>query len=415
MTRPNSKSRRARRDFLRALFWGAGAAGLPAWCTACAGDAAGPASAAFIPVSRFSGIGALGEPDANGIRLPPGFSSRVVAVAGEVPVAAGSTPWHVFPDGAAVFARAGGGWVYTSNSETTPQGGASSLVFDAQGRVIGCQRVLSNTRHNCAGGATPWNTWLSCEEVDDGQVWECDPHGLALAVAKPALGLFAHEAVAVQAGTRTVYLTEDAPDGRFYRFVAAAADWPGDGRAAFEQGRLQVMQVMGDPAASQTNPLAVRWIDALNPDAPQRGSRLPESTAFKGGEGIWLHRDIVYFSTKIDNRIWAYDSTAQTLEIIYDFSTATGSDRILSGVDNLTGTAAGEILVAEDEGDMQLCVVLPDRRLVPLLQVVGQDFSEITGPAFSPDGRSLYFSSQRGARNSGGSGITYEVLMPFAV
>lgn len=402
---PASNLTRSRRDFLRALFWGAGAAALPAWC----------AAGAMLPASRFDGIGPLGAPDANGIRLPAGFTSRVVAVSGEVPVRGGSTAWHVLPDGAAVFATADGGWIYTSNSEADSPGGASSLMFDAQGMVIDCRRVLNNTRHNCAGGATPWNTWLSCEEFAGGQVWECDPAGLAPAVARPALGVFAHEAVAVQARTRTVYLTEDAPDGRFYRFLASPADWPGSGRAGLERGRLQVMQVLGDPGAAEHHPLAVRWIDALNPSAPQSGNRLPDSTAFRGGEGIWLHRDIVYFSTKIDNRIWAHDSTAQTIEIIYDFDTAIGSDKILSGVDNLTGTAAGEILVAEDGGDMQLCVILPDRHLRPLLQLVGQEASEITGPAFSPDGRRLYFSSQRGARKGTGSGITYEVLMPFAV
>ena len=64
---------------------------------------------------------------------------------------------------------------------------------------------------------------------------------------------------------------------------------------------------------------------------------------------------------------------------------------------------------------MQLCVILPDRSVRPLLQVVGQDASEISGPAFSPDGRRLYFNSDRGARNGAGPGITYEVLLPFAV
>lgn len=44
-------------------------------------------------------------------------------------------------------------------------------------------------------------------------------------------------------------------------------------------------------------------------------------------------------------------------------------------------------------------------------QFVGQDNSEITGPAFSPDGTRLYFSSQRGGRLAGG--ITYEVTGPF--
>lgn len=431
----------SRREVLRALFWSAGATGLPAWLSACGGSSPGILSG----TSRFANLGPLQSPDANGIRLPAGFSSRVVAVSGEAPIAGGSTLWHVFPDGSGIFPRAGGGWIYVSNSEVPglgsltfsfPElsavpgideligvggqfvpglGGASALVFDAGGTVVDCYSILAGTTFNCAGGATPWNTWLSCEEFNDGQVWECDPYDGLAAVPKPALGIFAHEALAVDPSERTVYMTEDLPDGRFYRFVASPTDWPTGGRAQFEQGQLQVMQVLGDPDSAENNPLSVRWLDAANPGARQVDNRLSDSTGFDGGEGVWLHQGVVYFATKGDNRIWAYDTRAQTLEIIYDFATATGSDKILSGVDNLTVTAAGEILVAEDGGDMQLCVILPDRSLRPLLQVTGQDASEISGPAFSPDGRRLYFNSNRGGRIGLGPGITYEVLLPFAV
>ena len=441
-----TQPRYSRRDMLRALFWTAGASTMPAWLVAC-GDGGGGSDGGqeSAPTSRFLKLGPLGMPDANGIRLPAGFTSRVVAVSGQAPVAGSATTWHIFPDGSTVFPRAGGGWIYVSNSEVPglgsvtfsfPElsaipginvlvglagqfvpglGGASALVFDASGTVVDCYPILSGTTFNCAGGATPWNTWLSCEEFNDGRVWECDPYGVAAARAKPALGIFAHEAVAVDAAARTVYMTEDQPDGRFYRFVASASDWPGGGRAQFESGVLQVMQVVGDPDAAENNPLRVQWIDAANPASRQIDNRLPLSTPFDGGEGVWVHAGVVYFATKGDNRIWAYDTRVQTLEIIYDFATATGSDKILSGVDNLTVTAAGDILVAEDGGDMQLCVILPDRSVKPLLQVVGQDASEISGPAFSPDGRRLYFNSDRGARNGLGPGITYEVLLPFSV
>ena len=77
----------------------------------------------------------------------------------------------------------------------------------------------------------------------------------------------------------------------------------------------------------------------------------------------------------------------------------------------------GDILVAEDGGDMQMVVIDSQGNIAPLLQVTGQDESEITGPAFSPDGSCLYFSSQRGSDlfNSGkGFGITYEIRGPFA-
>lgn len=434
---------RTRREFLRDLFWSAGAAGSAAWLSACGGSSG---NSTLPPASgRFAGIGPLGAPDANGIRLPAGFSSRVVAVAGQFPAAGRNGIWHPFPDGSAVFPRPGGGWIYCSNSEVPglgsvtfafPElsglplvdeligsggqfvpglGGVSSLVFDAGGQVVDCYRVLRGTTFNCAGGATPWNTWMSCEEINDGRVWECDPYGVEDAMARPALGIFAHEALALDPSRRTVYMTEDLPDGRFYRFVCTQSDWPAGGRAHFEQGTLQVLQVLGDPDTAENHPLPVQWIDVANPAARQIDNRLPAATAFDGGEGLWVHQGIAYFSTKGDNRIWALDIAAQTLEIIYDFDTATGDNQILSGVDNLTVTATGEILVCEDGGDMQLCVILPDRRVLPLLQVTGQNASEISGPAFSPDGRRLYFNSNRGSPRGAGLGVTYEILLPFSV
>lgn len=410
--RPGIDTRlQSRRELLRRLFWSLGGVSVPAWCLGSDRAAASPA----MTTRSLANLGPLGPADENGLRLPADVRSRVVAVSGERPTPRASVPWHEQPDGAAVFASSDGGWIYASNSEAMTDGGASALRFDARGEVTGCERVLSNTRRNCAGGATPWNTWLSCEEVDDGRVWECDPEGRTDARSMPALGLFSHEAVAVQAATRTIYLTEDEPDSRFYRFVCSAEDWPSGGRAAFRQGRLQAMRVLGDPSAALKRPQPVQWVDVEHPERPQKSARLTQTSAFAGGEGLWLHGSLAYFSTKRDNRIWVHDTQAQTLEVIYDLRTASDASRILSGVDNLTGTATGEILVAEDGGDMQLCLILPDRSVRPLLQLIGQPASEITGPAFSPDGRRLYFSSQRGARRGHGAGITYELQLPFAV
>jgi len=420
----------SRREFLRSVFWSAGAAGTLG-LTACSGGSDNPPDGAR-PESRFAAIGSLQAPDENGLRLPAGFASRVVAVSGQ-PVPGTLNPWHIFPDGGATYPTADGGWVYVSNSEVPVIGGVGALKFDRNGAIVDSYRILNGTSSNCAGGRTPWGTWLSCEETDSGQVHECDPQQAGNGAARPRLGLFKHEAVAVDPAHRQLFLTEDTGDGRFYRFLPSAADWPaGAARPALQEGRLQVMRYAALPANAYPpegfdvgRPQAVVWEDVVNPDQPQAAQRQSlgtpaPGTLFKGGEGLWYFDGYVYFSTKGDNRIWCHDTTAQTLEVIYDFATAAPSNKILSGVDNLTVTQAGDVLVAEDGGDMQVCVILPDRRLLPLLQVtdaagVPDTESEITGPAFSPDGTRLYFSAQRSGRlGAQGSGITFEVTLPFS-
>ena len=103
---------------------------------------------------------------------------------------------------------------------------------------------------------------------------------------------------------------------------------------------------------------------------------------------------IVYFTTKVDNRVWAYDTAAESLRIIYDDDRF--GDPILTGVDNVIVAPGGDVMVAEDGGDMQIVAITPAGDVYPFLQVVGQIGSEIAGPAFDPSGTRLYFSSQRG-------------------
>jgi secreted PhoX family phosphatase len=87
----------------------------------------------------------------------------------------------------------------------------------------------------------------------------------------------------------------------------------------------------------------------------------------------------------------------------------------LTGVDNITGTAAGDLYVAEDGGNMEINVITSAGVVAPVVRIQGQSSSEITGPAFSPDGSRLYFSSQRGTSgaSTGANGVTYEIHGPF--
>ncbi|MDC3962571.1 DUF839 domain-containing protein [Polyangium jinanense] len=352
-------------------------------------------------VSRIAEIGPLGDPDANGVKLPPGFSARIVAQTNAKPLETSDYIWHIAPDGGATFLLEDGGHVYVSNSEVPIAGGVGALRFDAAGKLVDAYPILSMTNINCAGGPTPWGTWLSCEEASRGRVFECDARGEHEAIVRPALGIFKHEAAAIDRVKHHVYLTEDENDGCFYRFVPDKLNR--HGFADISSGKLQVAEVGMDGS--------VKWLDVPDPLfeglTPTR-KQVASATLFDGGEGIWYHQGIVYFSAKGEGRVYAYDTMTETLAVLYDASQA--ENPILTGVDNITVSCCGDVLVAEDSGDMQIVAILPSGELRPIVQVMGHDKSEITGPAFDPSGTRLYFSSQRG---NGSGGVTYEITGPF--
>lgn len=378
-----------RRAFLRATVVGAGAVALdPLFFPRLASAAC----------SATSPYGPMGAADANNIRLPAGFTSRVVAVSGQV-VAPSTYVWHSAPDGGATFSLSDGGWAYVSNCErSAPNGGAASISFASDGTITDARRILTGTSINCAGGPTPWGTWLSCEEVDRGFVYECDPLTMN-AVQRPALGRFRHEAAAVDPERQLVYLTEDESDGRLYRVRYST---PANLTSA---GALQVAVVDGTGRVS--------WQPIPDPAATTTKTRyqVPEATIFKGGEGAWYGHNALHFTTKGDSRVWRLDGTTKTLAVVYDNDTS--CNPVLTGVDNVTVHRSGDVFVAEDGGNLQLVILSTTGGVAPFLKVMRQKTSELAGPAFSPDGNRLYFSSQRGAPSGIGSGITYEISGPF--
>lgn len=431
-----------RRSFLRGALAGAGALAF--------GDAfrqaalAGPATDAAA-----SSYGPLGPADADGLMYPAGFGGRLVARSG-TPVGTTSHLWPAFPDGAACFPRPDGtpGWILVVNSENPPAadvellpavqdllGGASAIVFDGTGAVIDAYWILRGTRSNCAGGMTPWGTWLSCEEVDftvntpgappshAGRVFECSPtdRGGRSARELPMLGRFKHEAASFDALGR-VYLTEDLPDGCFYRFTpSSAAGTP----ASLLAGRLDALRVEGDGTT-------VSWVGPIDPGAlttaTRRQAQAQGATAFSGGEGCYHQAGTVLFTTKGDDRVRALTlgsgTTPDTIEVLYDGG-ADGDAGVLNGVDNIiVSPHTGHIYVAEDGDNMEVVVIETDqaggRTAAPLVRATGVQHgrslpgspvptaSEVTGLALSPDGTRLHFNGQR----TFALGATYQVTAP---
>jgi len=339
--------------------------------------------------------GGLLPADSNGLMLPPGFTSRIVATTGST-VPGTTHTWHTAPDGGACFPTNDGGWIYVSNSEAIA-GGAGMVRFDATGAVVDARSILTGTLGNCAGGPTPWGTWLSCEEWPFGRVWECDPYGVNPTVERPAMGKFQHEAAAVDPVNHHVYLTEDRTDGGLYRFVPTS--YPD-----LSSGTLEILTDVGG---------ALSWATVPDPDGQPVETRyqVPNTKIFNGGEGIWYRPSFITFSTKGDNKIWIYVPGVNGLGVLYDDNTS--PTPVLSGVDNVTTPSTpgpSHVFVCEDGGNMEVVAVdieTGGQSAFVFCRITGRLGSEVTGAAFSPDGNRLYFSSQRSP------GETFEVTGPF--
>ena len=351
--------------------------------------------------------GPLLAPDGNGVRLPAGFSSRVIARA-NVPVGRRAYPLPIFPDGATTFATPDGGWILAVNSEVPGIGGASAIRFNSSGAIVDAYSILSGTSTNCAGGRTPWGTWLSGEEVDQGHIWECDPTGATAAVRRDALGTFKHEAACVDPIEGRVYLSEDVGDGGFYRFTPTA--YPD-----LSAGTLEIATVDGAGAVTWT---AVPNPNPAEADAPTR-AQVSGSTQFDRGEGIWYDAGSVYLATTNDDTVHAYDVAKRSISILY--RRADTPDSPLQGVDNVTVSASGDVFVCEDSYDndpdaMDICMITREGEVARFAKLTGVEHflpdvaeSEVTGVCFDPGGQRMYFSSQRAA----GFGALYEVSGPF--
>lgn len=349
--------------------------------------------------------GELGDPDANGLRLPAGFTSRLIARADQrIGETSYALPWY--PDGAATYETSDGGWILTVNSEIPlALGGVSAIRFGPDAEIVDAYRILGGTSTNCSGGRTPWGTWLSCEEMDSGWVYECDPTGATRAEKRSALGQFKHEAACVDTVEQRIYMTEDLSDGGLYRFTPT--QYP-----SLESGILEIASVADDGHVS--------WTEVPDP-APGAGTPTREqvsgSTQFARGEGIWYDAGHVYVATTSDETIHDYEVASSTISTLY--RQADTVDSPLQGVDAITVSQSGDLYVCEDSYDddpdaMDVCLISREGTVSRFVKLTGDEHfgavsSEVTGVTFDPSGTRMYFGSQR----AWGFGAIYEVTGPF--
>jgi uncharacterized protein len=158
---------------------------------------------------------------------------------------------------------------------------------------------------------------------------------------------------------------------------------------------------------------AVRCSPPDSPTSPTAPDRHPQTTAFNGGEGLWISAGRLWLTTKWDVKVWELELTSGKMHVMYDGALQVPEGESLDAVDNVTvHEPSGDLYVCEDGGNMELGLLSTTHAggPVPFCRMVDQQGSELAGVAFSPDYSRLYVSSQRGIKTDG---ITYEIAGPF--
>lgn len=389
------------------------------------------------PPPEFTGYGPLVEDPDEMLALPEGFSYRVVTRSGQTRTYQGD-PSPGIHDGAAAFAARDGNVLIVLNHEVrggpddagaVPHlngyvyrdgagGGCTVIKTSPDGELIWETVVLAGTSTNCAGGITPWETWLTCEETEDdghGYVFEIDPHALrSNRDPRPitALGRFRHEALCVDPDALTIYLTEDAesPYGSVYRWTPPSGfrGEPGElKQLAPDAGELAALSCTDgngtlvedlDQAGAVDTVYTVDWIPVDDRGAAQQPLRtMGGITRAAKLEGAWWSDGGAYlvssYSGSHRGQIWFYDPARSSLQLTTIFEVDAQGETV-EAPDNIVAAPSGGLIVATDgDGDNHLAGVTSAGIAYPVAR--SQMGSEFTGPTFSPDGTVLFAGIQR--------------------
>lgn len=403
-------------------------------------------------------------PDPNGLLdLPAGFQYRAFSRTNDLMSDGNPVPGG--HDGMATFAGPNRSVILVRNHELSPnsttevignrydefcKGGTTTLIVGPDRKLIRDYASLAGTYRNCAGGPTPWGSWISCEENTstpettpetieqpaNSGIFVSNPnkvskrHGYNFEV--PALrrpkngtvdpvplvemGRFNHEAVAIDPRTGIVYETEDQGDSLFYRFIP---NQPGNLQAG---GVLEALKIKDMPKVNTKTNFPVRksfqaeWvrIEDYDPDKDTvRKEGFEKGAAqFARGEGIWYGNGEFYFcatsgGANSGGQVWRYipGRNAQeggTIELFVE----PNDKSILDMPDNIVVAPFGDLILCEDGDDDQFVVgVTPKGELYKFARNAIND-REFAGACFSPDGQTLFVNIQT-------PGITFAIWGPW--
>ncbi len=420
------------------------------------------------------GYGKLADDPEGILRLPPGFSYDIISRQGDLMSDGLLVPGAA--DGMATFSGPDGKTIIIRNHEVSPAdtkrgafgehldllsklqpqqlydygrgelpclGGTTTMVYNpVSGQIETEYLSLAGTIRNCAGGLTPWDSWVSCEEnvsnandaleKNHGYNFEVPAnHNIAIATPRPLvqMGRFNHEAICVDPRTSIVYQTEDRGDGLIYRYLPHKA---GDLHSG---GRLQVLGIAGMPSFDTRNwaelitekmeigkKYQVQWydidgVDTENDDLRYRGYELG-AARFARGEGMWYGKDELYFACTNGGhleygQIFRYRPSATegqdseldapgTLELFIE----PNNIDLISNCDNLTISGGGDLVICEDREHPRIVGVTPNGQIYHIAENTGFR-SEFAGATFSPDGNILFVNIQ-------GPGLTLAIKGPWS-
>ncbi len=452
-------------------------------------------SAGFLGLNRFTEAadyqnevyryGDLKRDPADVFDLPEGFSYKIISRAGDLMSDGLRTPGA--PDGMAAFAGPNGKVILIRNHELTPEvtfkgafgvgnhlfsnvdaekvydlgkgkfphlGGTTTLVYDPLSKKVERSFLsLAGTTRNCAGGPTPWNTWVTCEETVDkgtptlkvgqgGFNWSEKDHGynfevpasstgLVQPVPLKAMGRFNHEAIAVDPKSGAVYQTEDRDNGLLYRFLPTE---PGNLSAG---GKLQALVIRdkkscdtrnwpetGEPKLRVGEYLDVEWIDMDDVESPKDDLRARGYTAgaarFARAEGIWYGNEEIYFACTnggIAKKGQIFRYVPSGVEATEKEKNHPGrlqlylepnNTKLITHCDNVTVAPWGDLIICEDEAPVKYLRGVTKRGEI---YTIGRNRYttniEICGACFSPgDPTTLFLNIQE-------PGLTLAITGPW--